>query len=55
MIHGTSNAVAVGAVTSPLWLEQLQQWSEVAATVVPILGAIWLAIQILGYIWKHLR
>jgi hypothetical protein len=55
VIHQSSNVVAVGAVTSPLWLEQLQQWSDLAATIVPILGAVWLAIQILGYLWKHFK
>lgn len=55
MIQQSSNVVAIGAVTSPLWLEQLQQLSDIAATVVPILGAIWLAIQILGYLWKHFK
>ena len=42
----TTTAVAAGAVASPFWLPWLQTASEVAATVAPILGLIWLLVQI---------
>lgn len=37
---------ALAAVVSPLWLPALHTASEVAALVLPILGATWLAVQI---------
>lgn len=37
---------AIAAVVSPLWLPALHTASEVAALVLPILGATWLAVQI---------
>lgn len=40
---GFTNAVAIGAVTSPLWL---QEASSVVSDVLPILGAVWLIVQI---------
>lgn len=42
----TTTAVAASAVTSPIWLPWLQTASEVAAIVAPILGLIWLIVQI---------
>lgn len=43
---------AVAAITSPYWLPTLHTVSEVAALVVPILGVIWLAIQITHYLYR---
>lgn len=37
---------AVAALASPLWLPALHTASEIAALVLPILGAAWLAVQI---------
>ena len=48
MNHGT-DAVAVAAVASPIWLEHVSQG---AALVLPILGCLWLAVQIVGYLVK---
>lgn len=45
----TTDGIAIASVTSPVWLPGLQHISETAALVVPILGAIWLVVQILGY------
>lgn len=42
-LDGLTSAVAVGAVSSPLWLQDL---GHVAADVVPVLGAVWLVVQI---------
>lgn len=37
---------AVAAIASPWWLKALHLTSEFAAQVLPILGVIWLLIQI---------
>lgn len=47
-----TDGVAVTAVASPVWLPALQSVSDLAALVVPILGAIWLFVQIWGYLTK---
>ncbi len=41
-----TNWLAAGAIASPAWLPSLQATSQVAALLLPILGVIWLAIQI---------
>ncbi|MGN6552072.1 MAG: hypothetical protein ACTHJ3_19580 [Pararhizobium sp.] len=46
LVENTTTAAAIGAVTSPAWLHYLQSASDMAATVAPILGALWLAVQI---------
>lgn len=46
----STDVVAGAAVMSPIWLPWLQQTSEIAGLLVPILGAVWLLVQILGYI-----
>ena len=48
-----TDGVAAGMVTSPIWLPGLQQVSEIAALIVPILGAVWLLVQILGYLIRR--
>lgn len=42
----TTAGVAVSAASSPFWLPWLQSVSEVAAMVAPIVGVIWLVVQI---------
>ncbi|MGH1414834.1 MAG: hypothetical protein ACRBB0_15205 [Pelagimonas sp.] len=49
----TTNGVAIGGITLPAWLPALETASQVAAHMVPILSAVWLVIQILGYIRKR--
>lgn len=44
-----TNAVAASAVISPWWLPSLQQLNDGLPIAVGILGAVWLAIQI---IWR---
>lgn len=39
-------AGAIGAVTSPAWLPALYEASHIAGAVAPILGSVWLALQI---------
>lgn len=45
MDHVTTGG-ALGAVVSPLWLPVLTPVSQVAAILLPILGCVWLAVQI---------
>lgn len=48
-------SVGVSAVTSPAWLPWLQNVSEVAAMLAPILGAVWLIVQIYSKVREQLR
>ena len=47
-----THVVAVGAIASPSWLPSLSELSNFAATMTPILGAIWLLVQIVRAIAK---
>ena len=42
----TTTWLAAGAVASPAWLPSLKSVSEIAGYLLPILGVIWLAVQI---------
>lgn len=46
---------AVAAIASPLWLPALHTASEVAALILPILGATWLAVQIIIKLHQALK
>ena len=46
-----TDGAAVGAVSSPFWLHFLTPVSEFAALVLPIVGALWIVLQII----YHLR
>ena len=46
---------AVAALASPLWLPALHTASEVAALILPILGATWLAVQIIIKLHQTLK
>lgn len=48
-----TDAVAVTAVVSPVWLPLINSVSEVSAVLLPIAGLVWLIIQIIGYIMKY--
>jgi len=39
-------AISVGMITTPIWLQYLQSVSQVAALLAPILGCIYLLMQI---------
>ncbi len=41
-----TNTVAAAGVSSPLWLPSLHTVSATASAIVPILGAVWLTVQI---------
>lgn len=45
-MDNATTAIAASAVASPVWLPWLQTASQVAGTLAPILGAIWLLVQI---------
>lgn len=46
-MHDTiTTAGATAAVVSPFWMPWLQTFSEVASVILPILGAVWLVVQI---------
>lgn len=53
LIDRSTDVVAASAVASPIWLPWLQQTSEVAGLLVPILGAAWLIVQIIGYMYRR--
>ena len=55
MMTNQTNAVAGAAVASPIWLPIIQNFSEVAALLLPIAGLIWLLIQIVGYLAKETK
>lgn len=50
-----TNAVATSMAVSPLWLDGLQQISNIAAIMTPILGCVWLGIQIFYKIREGVR
>lgn len=41
-----TNTVAAGAVASPWWLPSLEGVSQTAALLLPVIGVIWLVLQI---------
>lgn len=52
IIDRITTGVAAGAITAPAWLPPLKDVSEVAALLLPILGVVWLAVQILAYLLR---
>lgn len=47
MHHDTLTAAVAGAaVTSPMWVEKMSEFSSYASAAAQVLGVIWLAIQI---------
>lgn len=49
-----TTGLAVGGVSLPAWWPSLDQVSSVAVELVPILSALWLVVQIVGYV-RRLR
>lgn len=45
-IETATNTVAAASLASPFWLPSLQDASSFAALALPILGALWLILQI---------
>ncbi len=54
-VDHTTAGVAASAVTSPIWLPWLQSFSDAAALIAPILGVVWLSVQIIAKIRETLR
>jgi len=52
-LNASTNIAAAGAVVSPWWLPVLKTASEGAAMLLPIVGLLWLGIQIAGYFLKR--
>lgn len=53
MMVRTTNGVAAGGIAMPLWVPSLAEVSNGAAALVPILSALWLLLQIIGYARKR--
>lgn len=45
-MDNTTTAISLSAVSSPVWLPWLYSASEIAAIAAPILGVLWLLVQI---------
>jgi hypothetical protein len=54
-VEHTTAAVAVSAVSSPVWLPWLHTASDGAALIAPILGTLWLIVQIVSKARDMLR
>ena len=52
MTEKISNYVAAGAVLSPAWLPTLAEVSSTAALLLPILGVIWLLVQMFTWLLR---
>lgn len=48
-------AISVGMISSPLWMADLKQYSDIAALLAPILGCIYLSLQIGFKLWDRSR
>lgn len=46
IMMNTTHAIAAASVISPAWLPGLHEVSQLAAVLMPILGAVWLVVQI---------
>jgi hypothetical protein len=46
-LDNATTAAAGAALSSPLWLPVLEDVSSVSALLLPVLGAIWLIVQII--------
>lgn len=51
----TGAVVSAAMISSPLWLSSIQPVSDVAAALAPILGCIYLSLQIGFKLWDRTR
>ena len=51
----TGAVVSAAMISSPLWLTSLKPFSDVAAMLAPILGCIYLSLQIGFKLWDRTR
>ena len=47
--------VSAAMISSPLWLTQVKPYSDIAAVFAPILGCIYLSLQIGFKLWDRAR
>ncbi|WP_287339965.1 hypothetical protein [Mesorhizobium sp.] len=47
MMERATNTIAAGAAVSPFWLPSLADVSQGAALLLPVLGCVWLIVQII--------
>jgi len=47
--------VSVGMIATPLWMQYVESVSQVAALLAPILGCIYLSLQIGFKLWDRTR
>jgi hypothetical protein len=47
--------LAAGAILLPVWRPTLRDLSEASSLLAPILGCIWLTVQIVAKIWQIRR
>ncbi len=50
-----TTAGATAAIISPLWLPWLDATSQIASVILPILGVIWLGVQIVAKVREFKR
>lgn len=55
ILDRATTGVAVGGVTMPSWFPSLQHASETAAQLVPVLSALWLAVQLFEWARKRMK
>jgi hypothetical protein len=48
-----TDVVAVAAIASPWWIPTLEQAHDGAAWVLPLLGVLWLLLQIGGWLYSR--
>lgn len=53
MGDSVTNWIATAAVISPVWLPFLMDVSQIAALMLPILGGLWLLVQIWSKIFRN--
>jgi len=47
--------IAGAMISSPLWIQQIKPYSDIAALFAPILGCIYLSLQIGFKLWDRTR
>ena len=52
IIERTTTAIAAGGISAPVWLPPLKEASEIAGMILPILGVVWLIVQIITRIMR---
>lgn len=53
ILKRTTDGVAVSGLAMPVWWPSLHEFSVLASELVPILSALWLAVQIVAWLRKR--